>query len=456
MNFKIRSAVLFTALVATLLLVSYTAIYFLYKEFKEDEFYLRLEQKALTTYKLLVEVKEIDNDMLKLIDRNTINALYNEKVLIFDDRHELIYSSIDDQTVSYSKELLNQIEKEKIIRYQEGTLEVIGMQVKDRGKKNYIIASADDTFGEAKLENLLYILIGSFFAALIITGFLSYFYVKQAFAPIDILNRQITRIRQNRLNERVPASKSQDELNQLANNFNQMLDRIESAFHVQRSFIQHASHELRTPLANLVVSCEAALNKDLSQEEYRALIESLNEEHRNLVELTNALLLLSRYENESNQVNMHDTRADEILFAVIDEVQFQYPQHVIQFNFNDLPQNEKELTVKGNEVLLKTALGNLLRNACKYTSDKKVAINLIVTPETVRFEFSNHGNTVNDDELDLLMQPFFRGKNSETIKGYGLGLSIANRIVELHKGKLSYSKDTNTNRFSIELPHLTV
>lgn len=456
MNFKIRSAVLFTALVGALLLTSYTAIYFLYAEFKEDEFYLRLEQKALTTYKLLIEVKEIDHDLLKLIDRNTINALYNEKVLIFNEKHELIYSSIDDQAVSYSAELLNEIEQKGTIKYHDGTFEVIGISLVDKGHKNLIIASADDIFGDTKLENLFYILLVSFIAALAITALLSYFYVKQAFAPLDVLNRQITRIRQNRLNERVPVTKSQDELNQLANNFNQMLNRIESAFQVQRSFIQHASHELRTPLANLVMSCESALHKDLSQHEYRALIESLNEEHRNLVELTNALLLLSRYENESDQVSMQETRADEILFAVMDEVQAQYPQHVIQFNFDHLPQNEQELIVKGNEVLLKTALGNLLRNACKYTDNQKVVINLVVTPEMVSFAFINTGQTVDDDELDLLMHPFFRGKNAGTRKGYGLGLSIAHRIVELHKGKLSYSKDVNTNRFTIELPHLTV
>jgi signal transduction histidine kinase len=455
MNFKIRSAILFTALVATLLLVSYISIYIFYAEFKKDEFYLRLEQKAVTTYKLLIEVKEIDYDLLKVIDKNTINALYNEKVLIFDAKHKLIYSSIDDQAVSYSEQLLNEIERKGMIKYTEGRLEVIGMQVTEQGKRGIVIASADDTFGESKLLNLFYILLISFITALVITAILSYFYVKQSFAPIDILNKQIGRITQNRLNERVPVSKSQDELNQLASNFNQMLVRIESAFHVQRSFIQHASHELRTPLANLVASCESALNKNLTLEEYRALIESLNEEHRNLVELTNALLLLSKYESESDQMILQEIRADEILFATVDDVQQQYPKHMIQFSFNELPQNEKELTIKSNEVLLKTAIGNLLRNACKYSDNDKVIISLIVTSENTRFEFKNTGQTIDDDELELLMQPFFRGRNAERQKGYGLGLSIAYRIVELHKGKLFYSKETNTNIFTLELPHLT-
>lgn len=450
-NFKARSAILFTALVAVILMVSYVVIYFSYKRYKEDEFFLRLEQKALTTYKFLTEVQEIDYDLLKVIDKNTINALYNEKVLVFDINHKLIYSSIDDQAVSYSKELLEKIEKEGLIQYNEGYLEVVGLLVQHKGNKGIVIASADDTYGEKKLNNLLITLLISYICATALSAALSYFYVKQSFAPLDVLNRQITRIRQNRLNERVPVGKSQDELNQLAANFNNMLDRIESAFNVQRSFIQHASHELRTPLANLITSCESALNKNLSVNEYRELIESLNEEHRNLVELTNALLLLSKYESQAEDLILPEIRADEALFAIMDEVQQLYPQHSIHFSFREMPETEDALNIRANDVLLKTALGNLLRNACKYASDNQVRIELNLTNSGVTFSFYNNGNVIADDELEYLMQPFFRGRNSEKTKGYGLGLSIAKRITELHHGTLSYQKMNGENVFRLTL-----
>lgn len=451
LNFKMRSAILFTALVAVLLLVSYVVIYYSYKSFKEDEFFLRLEQKALTTYKFLTEVKEIDYDLLKVIDKNTINALYNEKVLIFDSSHKLIYSSIDDQAVTYSKELLNQIEKEGLIHYNEGYLEVVGIIVKHKGKEGIVIASADDTFGEKKLENLRYTLLISYLVALVLAAFLAYFYVKQSFAPIDILNQQITRIRQNRLNERVPIAKSKDELTQLASNFNQMLDRIESAFNVQKSFIQHASHELRTPLANLIASCESALNKNLSVNEYRQLIESLNEEHRSLVELTNALLLLSQYESETEGVNLPEVRADEVLFEVMASVQELYPMHVIHFRFTEPPENESALQVHANEVLLKTAFGNLLRNACKYSSTQEVNVIMDVKESAISCCFINDGALIEANEMQYLMQPFFRARNAGKLKGHGLGLSITKRISDLHKGTLSYNSRNGRNEFCISL-----
>lgn len=450
MNFKIRSAILFTALVATILLVSYVVIYFSYANFKEDEFYLRLEQKALTTYKFLTEVKEIDYKMLKVIDHNTINALYNEKVLIFDSSFKLIYSSIDDQAISYSPLLLQKINQQKVIHYKEGNLEVVGLKVNHQGEVGIVIASADDTYGEKKLTNLRFILIVSYVVALILSAFLSYFYVKQSFAPLDVLNRQITRISQNRLNERVPIRSGHDELTQLAGNFNKMLERIESAFKAQRSFIQHASHELRTPLANLIATCESALNRELDVQEYQRLIESLNEEHRNLVEVTNALLLLSKYESMASATELALIRADVILFEAIEEVQLTYPDYLMKVDFNQTYE-EQDLLTHGNETLLKTAFSNLLRNACKYSNNKAVEITIGSRDRVIEISIKNPGNTLTDDEIQFISHPFFRGKNAEQIKGYGLGLSITNRIIDLHGGRLTYSKDHQMNTFTVHL-----
>ena len=293
-----------------------------------------------------------------------------------------------------------------------------------------------------------FILVVSFILGLLVTALLSYFYVKQAFAPIDVLNTQITRISQNRLDERVSVSQSQEELNQLAKNFNQMLDRIENAFKVQRSFIQHASHELRTPLANLITSCDAALNRTLNQEEYKHLIESLNEEHHKLVEVTNALLLLSQYEDEELSKTAEAVRIDEIIFESVEEVQALYPDHIIRFNMNEALTQEK-LTLNGRFVLLKTAISNLIRNSCKYTDNKEIIITVNSTNNLLEIAISNTGPTIEDHEIPFLMMPFYRANNAQTIKGFGLGLSIANRIIILHHGSILYSKENDINLFTI-------
>lgn len=222
---------------------------------------------------------------------------------------------------------------------------------------------------------------------------------------------------------------------------------------MQKSFIQHASHELRTPLANLIASCESAMNKDLSIEEYKELIISLNEEHKDLVSLTNALLLLSKYESMSEEIKWPEIRIDEILFQTIEETQEYFTHHHIFFDYQQAPAGENLLTIHGHHILLKTALGNLLRNACQYSSDQAIHVQLNVLPSETQIFVRNKGDVISESERAFLFQPFFRGENSAHKKGFGLGLAIANRIIQLHKGRLNYKADTinNTNTFGVIL-----
>lgn len=452
MNFKIRSAILFTALVAIILLACYAVIYFSYKDFKEDEFYARLEQKSITTYQFLKDIKDADRRLLDASSRNAIFTMYNETVIVFDSNYKIIFKSPEALLpTKYTLEFVKEIAQKKTIRFKDGQSEAVGKLVEHNGNHAIVIASAIDKFGGKKLLNLQFILTVSFVLGLLVTALLSYFYVKQAFAPIDILNDQITRISQNRLNERVTVKQSQDELNQLAQNFNKMLDRIEHAFKIQRSFIQHASHELRTPLANLITSCEAALNKQHTTDEYQKLIESLNEEHHKLVEVTNALLLLSQYENEELSKNVETVRIDEIIFESVEEVQTLYPNHIIKFRMNEALTEEK-LTLNGKFILLKTAISNLIRNSCKYSDNNEIIITVDKTNDLLEIAISNTGPTIEDHEIPFLMMPFYRANNAQTIKGFGLGLSIANRIILLHNGSIHYSKENNTNLFTISFP----
>ncbi|MBC7382438.1 MAG: HAMP domain-containing protein [Bacteroidia bacterium] len=453
MNLKLRSALLFTAIMASILLICYTVIYALYAEFKQEEFFIRLEQKGLTTYKLWVDVKEMDKDLLRIIDKNTLNELYDEKVLIFNEKHQLMYNTLDDHLVTYTDEMLKQIEKETYVSWSDNDIESVGLFVNENNKKGIVLISANDKFGKRKLQNLLYILIISYLVALSITAFLSYFYVKQVFAPIDVLNLQMNRITEQRMDERVVVKNKNDELGQLATNFNKMLDRLQDAFNMQKSFIQHASHELRTPLANLIASCESAMNKELTVPEYKELIVSLNEEHKNLVSLTNALLLLSKYESMRESIQWPEIRIDEILFQTIEETQELFTDHQIYFDYHHQPETENLLSIPGHQILLKTALSNLLRNACQYSSDNAIHVQLSVMANEIQIYVRNKGALILENEKNFLFQPFFRGENSIHKKGYGLGLAIANRIIHLHKGKLMYVSevDTRTNTFSVIL-----
>jgi hypothetical protein len=95
MTLKRRVAVGVSVVFSLLLGLAESYVYFSFSTFRKEEFYDRLGEKALTTAKLLVEVNEVDRELLRLIDKNTVNRLYNEKTLVFDANYQLIYSSID-------------------------------------------------------------------------------------------------------------------------------------------------------------------------------------------------------------------------------------------------------------------------------------------------------------------------------------------------------------------------
>ena len=100
----------------------------------------------------------------------------------------------------------------------------------------------------------------------------------------------------------------------VANQFNAMLERLERAFELQRSFVHHASHELRTPLATMLAKTELALRKELTIEDAKKVLASLRDDQREMIELTNSLLLLSQYERTTLSPEWPVVRLDEVLY----------------------------------------------------------------------------------------------------------------------------------------------
>ncbi len=453
MKLRIRLALIFSGMVALILIVMTALIYMLYADFRKDEFFLRLEEKAITTSRLLLKIKQEDYELLRILDQSSINAYYQEKVLIFDNNNKLIYSSLDDHSVNYSDALLQKIRNNKKIIYEDEENEVIGIYLDEQGRQDVIIVSAFDKYGKRNLKYLLFILLLAVIAGLILTAALSFFYVNQTLKPLEALSNQVTRITEENLDETIPTGNSDDELTRLASNFNLMLNRLSNAFELQKSFVHSASHELRTPLANIMSQLEAAMNKNLTTEEYQALLQSVYEDHNRLSKLVNSLLILSTFENIKSKEQLPAVRIDEILFKAIDELKFFYGDMKVQLDFEKFPEEENDLIIKGNEILLKSAFNNLLENAYKYSTDKTVHVVMTFDAEKISIKFTNTGNIIQPEEEKNIFEPFMRGKNSGNKKGFGLGLAITQRIVHSHQGNLSYQNPSdNTNVFVLELP----
>jgi len=146
----------------------------------------------------------------------------------------------------------------------------------------------------------LYILGYVFGGAVFITLLTSVVFVRQVLSPLIKLSMQMQQTTELNLSEQLDIGKGKKEVNQIARNFNAMLERLNQAFESQKNFVHHASHELRTPLATMLSQTESALRKDLSKEEYRKVLESLQEDQVGLIDLTNSYHSTKRYSLQAN------------------------------------------------------------------------------------------------------------------------------------------------------------
>jgi signal transduction histidine kinase len=454
MSIRKRLTWQFTIIVTSILVLFFASIYFFYADFRREEYYTRLHNKALTTARLLIEVQEIDHNLLKIIDKNALNALHNEKIVIFDRDNELIYSSTEDTNIKVKPEVLDEIREAKQLEWVENMNETLGITY-DEGEKHYvIIASAFDVYGRRKLVNLRFILIAGSLLGIGITFVAGRLFAGQALRPIADINDEVSGIGGHNLDTRVDEGNGQDEIAQLAINFNKMLDRIASAFALQKNFVHNASHELRTPLAAMISQMQVGLAKERTREEYCALLQSVLEDAERLKGLSNGLLELAQAEADKMGIRMAAVRIDETLFSAQQDLIRMDGGRSVEVAFSELPDSEESLTVLANEGMLKTLFLNLMDNACKFSPDHKAIVSIAFTEQQVSLSFTDKGIGIPEEEQEKIFMPFYRADGARQFRGHGLGLSICKRIVDLHGGLISVrSAQQQGSTFTVELPH---
>jgi two-component system sensor histidine kinase ArlS len=449
MTLKNRISLLVSLLFTILFGLASTLIFVLYSNFRKDEFRDRLEIKALSNIKLLVNVKEIDNQLLKMIDQNSINKLYDEKTLVFDSNYKLIYSSIDDAKIKWSIDDLKYLKKHKTFFKKQGNYEVYGVFYDTKDRDFYALISATDNFGQRRLLFLRYTLIVSYILFTCICWVITSITVKKLMSPLNTFHQKIKNINENNLDTRVESKSNKDEIDLIANEFNFMMDRIEISYQRQKEFTAHASHELRTPLSRITSQIENVIADTNTSNERKSFLRNILSDVNQLTELINSLLILSKIDNkkhESNEVH----RMDEILFSAIENLNKSYPEFLILFEIEESDNIDTALEIKGNKNLLEIAISNILKNACVYSDNKQAKVIISTQDDTLIISISNTGDTLNENEQKILFQPFMRGENSKGTSGFGLGLRIVQRILTLHKATITYSiPDINTNLFQL-------
>jgi len=226
----------FIGIVAFILLFSMVAIYFSFSQARKDEFYDRLGSKAKMVAQMLIDIDEIDSELLKKIEKNNPLSLPNEKIVIFDYLNEEIYSTDEEEILSFTDEKIQQVRLQEEIRFKQNGYEIYGQFYTGQFDRIVVFAAATDIFGLGKLKRLRVILFIVFLISLFIIFISGKIFVSRALTPISNIMAEVGEIGVSNLDARISEGNGKDELAELAKQFNRMLDRIESAFKTQKSF----------------------------------------------------------------------------------------------------------------------------------------------------------------------------------------------------------------------------
>jgi signal transduction histidine kinase len=450
---KIRNKILlyFSTTIIALSGISLSLIYILFLAYREEEFQQRQNRKIKYTVELITEFKKMSEELSLLMDKQNIHAFYDEKLLIFDSKKELIFSSIDDLPIKSAHEILNKLSPaNQWIETKDGAYDLIGSYIETNGKSFYAVSKAYDEYGYTKLNFLRNVLITLFFVIVIIVILMSLYLSNKISKPITLLAENLNKydLNDKKLVE-LEAETSSYELSHLTQRFNELLKRTHEAFAFQKHAIHHISHELKTPISILVSELEKTKNK-IDDLELKTNLEDQVNKAKSLGEIINALLEISKIES-GQELQKEPIRTDEIIFDVIEDLNRIYPNFYFELQYFPNEFNEKKLIINADKRLIKQVFQNLMTNCITYSDNAKAEIKIDCSSnKPLTISIINSGKTISKEEEKYLFNHFFRGENSRGKIGFGLGLVLTKKIISFHSGTINYhvTKD-NKNTFKL-------
>lgn len=436
MQIRTRLTLQFLLLGGLIMIIASAATYYSSATFRKDDFYNRLTNRAWSVTKMFIDTYDHDAEMVKRMERNNPLRLHNEKITVLDFRNEILYTSDVDGEIEIRNDVLERVRLSERVKYRQGEYEVLGVLYTSVNSRFVVIAAATDTDGFSHLNMLRIIMIVVSFVSLILFFIAGWFYSGRAMKPISNMVKEVDDISITSLNLRVPEGNGTDEIGRLAKTFNKMLERLEISFSMQKNFIANASHELRTPLTSINGQLEVLMMKDRSTEEYKSSLASVLDDIRSLINLSNRLLLIARTSAEGPVNFSNKIRLDEILWQSRDEMKKFNDDYRINISMDELLTDSDQMIVTGDEFLIKTAVSNIIENACKYSPDHTVDIKIQHPGEWIEVVFKDSGIGISEEDIVKVFEPFYRGANAHSASGSGIGLPLVSQIIKNHNGEI--------------------
>jgi two-component system, OmpR family, heavy metal sensor histidine kinase CusS len=303
----------------------------------------------------------------------------------------------------------------------------------------------------ALMRNLLRLLLLMVPAVVGIACLGGYWLSLRALRPVDEITAVAKSIGLQNLSQRIVVPQTGDELQRMAETWNEVLSRLESSVKRMRQFTADASHELRTPLALIRASAELALRREREPGAYRKTLHGIEEQAEYMTKLTESLLTLARADSGSLGLALQPLDLNPLVASVVRQNEALAVAKQIQLKAET---TNGAVLVEANDAALRRLLLILLDNALKFTpGGGTVTATVEPTPRGARVSVSDTGPGIAPDALPFIFDRFYRGDPArENGAGFGLGLSIAQVIAEAHESKIAVSSAAGAgSRFWLEL-----
>jgi signal transduction histidine kinase len=286
------------------------------------------------------------------------------------------------------------------------------------------------------------------FLFLILAG-IGYITIYQITRSITYLSNRIKTITSRTLDERIEDIKSEDEIEELANSFNDLLQRLSDAFRREKQFIADVAHEFKTPLTIVRSDFEITLSKKRSQEEYEKVMQDAIVEIDKISTTLNNVLDLAR-----SNIPLREHAEHFNLSLLMEELVETTHKMAAVKSIKVVDTIDPEVHISGYREKLARAFLNIIENAVKYTNAhgtitvilKKASDNALVTVQ-------DSGVGISNEDLPQIFDRFYRSQSVEKINGSGLGLAISKAIITSHLGSVDVKSELNQGTtFTITLP----
>lgn len=421
----------------TLIVLFSGAVYFFLIRYSFDDFYKRLEIRAVVAAKAILEE---ESSIIEEVRAQHLEKLPEEKEYFFKVSSEENFTSEANQLnlpITFFSELL----ETGSANHQNNEIFFSGIRYESNNDTYVVIVSAENYYHSHHLTYLRSIFLVAVVLMSILAFTVAIVFSKNVLTPVKKITEGVKEISAKNLHKRLSPINQNDVISGLVTTFNYMLDRLETAFATQNNFISNASHELGTPLTGIIGEAEVALSKNRTAQEYIDALRIILQEAEKLDKITKSLLMLAQSGFDGKRQKFERLRADQLCWDIKETFDKIYPNNKVKFNTNLLPDDSNKLKIKGNQPLLNLALSNVVNNACKYSNNKPVTLSIATSDDNVVIVVQDQGIGIPKSDMPFIYDLFFRASNTKNYEGYGIGLPLTFNIVRLHEGELRISSE---------------